>query len=286
MSEAGRAVSDEGRTLRVGTIVLAGVLLTLAFMILRFPYERLADRITEGIEARSGARVQLGSVSLGLVRFAPGLVAESVRLQTPAGSRIEFDRVGVRPALSLSWLRARPALATEVRGLLGQGHGVLTLAEAIGFRGRLEGVQIGELPDELLRGPLLIEGTADADLDLTGDARETAGRVSFQAREGLLQHPELPLPVPYDRLDGDLELGGERMARVERLELASPLASGRLSGTVGRAASFDQAPLDLDIELTLSEAIRGSLTAQGVQVGRDGQMRLSVLGTPAKPIVR
>ncbi|MGI9592488.1 MAG: hypothetical protein ACR2P8_14050, partial [Myxococcota bacterium] len=136
MSEAEEAL--EGRTLRVGTIVLAGVALTLFFMLLRFPYERLADRIAESVEDRTGARLQLGEVSLGLVRWGPGLTAEGVRVRMPSGSRVELDRVGVRPALSLSWLGGRPALATEADGAQGGARGVITLGEGGGFRGRLE----------------------------------------------------------------------------------------------------------------------------------------------------
>ena len=284
MTEAEEA--PEGRTLRVGTIVLAGVALTLFFMLLRFPYERLADRIAESVEHRTGARLQLGEVSLGLVRWGPGLTADGVRVHMPSGSRVELDRVGVRPALSLSWLRGRPALATEADGAQGGAHGVITLGEGGGFRGRLEAVQLGELPAELLSGPLQIEGRVDADVDLAGGQRGSEGRVVFQAREGLLQHPGFPLPIPFDSLEGEIDLGGDRMAAIRRFDLSSPLASGRATGNVGHAAVFADAPLDLDIELVVSDAIRGSLNAQGVKVGKDGRLRMNVMGTPAEPIVR
>ena len=286
MSEVEQGAAGGGRGLRVGTLVFAGVALTLLFMVLRFPYDRLADRIAMAVEAGSGARVQLGEVSLGLVRWAPGLTAETMRVQMPSGTRIDFDRVGVRPALALSWLRLDPALATEVEGALGSARGVITLGDAGGFRGRLESVSLGDLPAEWKSGPLVIEGLADADIDLVRGGAGSEGVVLFEAREGLLQHPELPLVVPYDTIEGEIALGGERMAAIQRFELMSPLARGRITGTVGNAASFAQAPLDLDIELTVSDAIRGSLNAQGVQVGQDGKIRMSVLGTPAKPIVR
>lgn len=286
MNEVEQEAAGGGSRLKVGTLVLAGVALTLLFMVLRFPYDRLADRIAMAVEAGTGARVQLGEVSLGIVRWAPGLTADAVRVQMPSGTRLDFDRVGVRPALSFSWLRLDPALATELDAALGSARGVITLGGAGGFRGRLESLSLGELPAEWMSGPLVIEGLADADIDLVRGGAGSEGEVHFEARDGLLQHPEIPLPVPYESIEGEIALGGERMAAIQRLELVSPLARGRITGTVGNAASFDQAPLDLDIELTVSDAIRGSLNAQGVQVGQDGKIRMNVLGTPAKPIVR
>lgn len=286
MSEVEQEAAGGGRGIRVGSLVLAAVALTLLFMVLRFPYDRLADRIARSVEAGSGARVQLGEVSLGLVGWGPGLTADTVRVQMPSGTRIDLDRVGVRPALSFSWLRLDPALVTEVEAPVGSARGVITLGEAGGFRGRLESVSLGELPDEWMSGPLVIEGLADADIDLVRGGAGSEGVVLFRAREGLLQHPELPLPIPYETIEGEIALGGERLAAIERLELVSPLARGHVTGTLGSAPSFAQAPLDLDIEVTVSDAIRGSLNAQGVEVGRDGKIRMNVLGTPEQPIVR
>lgn len=285
MSDAA-PTAEGGRSPRISTILLAGVLLTATFMLLRFPYERLADRLAAAVEARSGARVQLGSVSLGLVRWGPGLRADGARIQLPSGSRVDLESLGVRPALSLSWLAGRPALATELVGPQGRARGVVTLGTGGGFRGRLEDVVLGQLPPELLSGPFQLDGVADIDVDLAGGEQGSEGRVVFEAREGILQHPQLPLPMPFQKLDGEIELGGDAMATIHRLGLESPLASGKAKGTIGRAARFELAPLDLDLELTVSGPIRGSLAAQGVKVGRDGELRMSVMGTPAQPILQ
>ena len=97
---------------------------------------------------------------------------------------------------------------------------------------------------------------------------------------------QLPLPLPYETIEGDLGLGGDAWVRIEELALESPLASGQVTGSVGRAARFGSAPLRLQLEFTVSQAIRGSLTSQGVKVGQGGQVRLAVTGTPDRPVVR
>jgi hypothetical protein len=47
-----------------------------------------------------------------------------------------------------------------------------------------------------------------------------------------------------------------------------------------------QAPLALEAALEVAEAIRGSLSGQGVRVGRDGKIQMRVTGTASSPIVR
>ena len=76
--------------------------------------------------------------------------------------------------------------------------------------------------------------------------------------------------VPYEALDAELELGGDVTARIVSFTLRSPLATGRLTGTLGRGPSLAESPLDLALDITASEQIRDSLAAQGVRLGRDG----------------
>jgi hypothetical protein len=102
----------------------------------------------------------------------------------------------------------------------------------------------------------------------------------------MLSHPNLPSPMPFQTLTGEIELGGTNYAQIEKLELSSPLATGSASGTVGRAPAFANAPLKLEIQLTVSGAVQGSLRSQGVAIGNDGQLRVNVSGTPVRPIVR
>lgn len=271
---------------RVVPVALAAVALTGFLMVLRFPYDRLALSIAQRVEKETGARIALGPVSLSLVRLAPGLSAAGVNIVRADGTRIDLDRLGVRPALALAWLKGDPALAVEVESKRGACSGVVSFGDAPGFAGTLHDVDLEQLPQERIGAPLTLKGRADADLDIT--LRETGpeGDIEFEARDGLLTHPNLPLPLPFQKLTGEIELGGANWAQIEKLQLSSPLATGSASGTIGRAPAFANAPLKLEIQLTVSGAVQGSLRSQGVAIGNDGQIRWNVSGTPARPMVR
>jgi type II secretion system protein N len=202
------------------------------------------------------------------------------------GTRLDLDRLGVRPALALAWLTGNPALATEVTTARGGASGVVTFGDAPGFAGTLRDVDLEQLPQERIGAPLRLKGRADADVDITMRETGPEGDVEFEARDGLLTHPNLPLPMPFQKLTGEVELGGANWAEIQKLELASPLASGHATGTIGRAPAFAAAPLRLEIELTVSGAVQGSLRSQGVAIGNDGQLHVNVSGTPARPVVR
>ncbi len=271
---------------RVAAVALAGVALTGFLMVLRFPYDRLAMFIAQRLEQRTGARVSLGPVSLALVRWAPGIAATGVQITQRDGTRLDLDRLGVRPALAFAWLAGNPAIATEVESARGGASGVVTFGSAPGFSGTLRDVDLEQLPQQRIGAPLHMKGRIDADLDVTLREAGPEGDVDFEARDGMLTHPNLPLPMPFQKLDGELQLGGQGWANIRKLELTSPLASGHASGTIGRAPEFASAPLALEIELTVSGAVQGSLRSQGVAIGNDGQIHAKVSGTPARPVVR
>ena len=107
-----------------------------------------------------------------------------------------------------------------------------------GFAGTLRDVDLEQLPQERIGAPLRMKGRADADLDITMRETGPEGDVEFEARDGLLTHPNLPLPMPFQKLTGEVELGGANWAEIQKFELASPLASGHATGTVGRAPAF------------------------------------------------
>ena len=163
---------------------------------------------------------------------------------------------------------------------------MVAFGDAPTFSGTLHDVDLEQLPQERIGAPLRLKGRADADLDIT--IRETGpeGDVEFEARDGLLTHPNLPMPMPFQKLTGEVELGGANWAELRKLELASPLASGHASGTVGHAPAFAAAPLHLEIELAVSGAVQGSLRSQGVAIGNDGKIHMNVSGTPLRPVVR
>ncbi len=271
---------------RIAGIALAAIALTAILMVLRFPYDRLASYIAQRVEQETGARVALGPVSLALVRWGPGIAAHGVQISRPDGTHLDLARLGVRPALALAWFTGNPALATEVESALGGVSGVVTFGDAPGFSGTLSDVDLDQLPQHRIGAPLRLQGRADADLDITMREAGPEGEFEFEARDGMLTHPNLPLPMPFQKLTGEIDLGGTVWAQIKNVELASPLASGHAKGTVGRSPIFASAPLSLEIELTVSGAVQGSLRSQGVAIGNDGQIHVNVSGTPARPVVR
>jgi type II secretion system protein N len=278
--------AEDGRRVPIKRLALAAVALTAVFMALGFPYDRLAARIVERVERDTGARITHGPVALALVRWAPGLATSDLRIVTQSGTRIDFTRAGARPALSLSWLGGRPALGVELDSAQGDARGVATLGEPSGYRGRVERFDLALLPQDGAGRGVRITGRADADVDLEFRDDGAVGEVAFDAREGSVQHPQLPLPLPFERLEGEIGLGGETTAVIRELKLESALASGQASGTIGRAPSLVAAPLALEIGLTVSGPVLGSLNAQGVEVGRGGQVLFQVSGTVGRPVVR
>lgn len=274
------------RPLRYAAIAFAAVLLTGFFMYLRFPYDRLADTLSAELERSRGVKLSMAELGPSPGLLGPGLVATGVRITARDGTVTEFDRVRVRPAWSLSWLLLTPALVTELEGAQGEAEGTYTASEPATWVGRLVQFDLSRIGADRLGPGTQLEGRADADLELSLGPDGPEGHIQFVARDGRLGHPQLPLPVPFEQLSGDVTVGGAQQLEVHDLALVSSLASGNLSGTIGRAARPDAAPLALDVKLTAAPAIQGALRSQGVKVGRNGEIALRIEGTLGRPLVR
>ena len=270
---------------RIAALVIAAIALTGVLMVLRFPYDRVASSVAQQVEAQTGSRVTFGSFGLALVRWGPGFAADAVEVVSPDGTRLPFDRIGMRPAFALSWLMGDPAFASEMESQRGDVSGVMTFGEAPGFAGEMRDFDLEQLPQNA-GAALHLKGRADLDIDVVVREEGPEGSVEFEARDGMLMHPELPLPMPFSKLTGEIEFGGQHWAEIKSFDLESPLANGHASGTIGKAAEFATAPLDLALEFTVSSAVQGSLRAQGVSVGNSGEVRVAVSGTPTQPVVR
>lgn len=274
------------RRLRLAGPVVLGLLLIPLFMYLRFPYDRLAQVIETRIELATGARVQLTELEPSLLFLGPGLVATDVRVMRPGAATFSFERVKVRPAWSLSWLRGNPALYTVIRSVAGEVRGTLTLGGAPRWSGDLVDFDIGRLPIAALSPGTSLTGRAEASIDIALEADGAVGSVRIVAREGSLEHPELLMALPFETLRGELSLGGKHRAEILSMELESPLVTGSLTGTIGRSPRFETAPLRLEGSFTVSQEIRGVLNAQGAKLGTSGSGDFLVMGTPARPVVR
>ena len=275
-----------GPLARIAAILFAGLILTSFFIYMGFPYDRLASTIQSRVESTYGIRLDLGEVGPRPQLLGPGLQARPVRVTQPDGEVIALDRLLLRPAWSLSWFSGRPALHVLMEGPTGTAEGTVTLGDLPGWSGELSGLDLEQLPlAEFAPGTALRgEGTARAEIVIGAQGLE--GPFQFEASEGSIAHPQLPMDLPYEKLTGALILGGEQRAVIESMQLESPMFSASVTGTVGHGSSFGAAPLNLEVELEASGAVQGVLNSQGIEMGRDGKLKMHILGTPSRPIVR
>lgn len=273
----------QSRPLRITVIAVAAFLLTSFFIYLGFPYDRVADLAAQQIQSATGYRLAYGPVDASPGLLGPGIAVESLRATAPGGESWDFSRVRVRAAWSPAWFTLKPALYIDAESELGHVRGVAVVSGEPAFDGEALGVDLSTLLAGRLPARTELSGNADIVADVAMSPAGPDGPISLLAREGVLSHPRLPMDVPYQQIEGEVRLGGENTAEIVSLTIDSPLGTGRISGTVGQAPVMARAALDLSIEITAAEDIRGALSAQGVRFGADGSMTLQVSGTVASP---
>lgn len=273
---------------RLGTVAYCGVL-TLVFLFLGFPFDRVGERLVASLAQASGAQIQFAELSPFLSLAGPGFQATQVRIVGSDGTRLDFDRMRVRPAWSLAWLRLAPALHLDVEGPLGRVTGTAVVDAATpAFDGQLEAVNLARLPTQALWPDVTLTGTLDADVDLA--LREGApgpeGRVVFDARDGGISASGLPMGLPYETLNGELELGGEALVRILSLQANSPMLTAEASGRIGMNDYFVAAPLDIDLRIEAEPRFANGLRALGLKPDAQGVVDAHVGGTPSQPEIR
>jgi len=274
-------------TRRALGLAIAYLALTAFFVAVGFPLDRVAPRVAAAFGSATGTRVTIGGLGFSLSWLRPQLVARDVEIFWPGGFELPVARARVGPAFSLSWLRGRPALALSLDGKLGQLAGTAQLGADPGFRGDLRGVALDALPLDALAPGLRLTGSLDAALDLQAKGELPEGTLRLAGRDGSISLPSLPIGLPFAKLDADLALGGSALLTVKSFQLDGPLVAATGSGSVGRAASVDEAPLALELQLQAREpALRQLLASQGLPLGADGNAHLAIGGTLASPLLR
>ncbi len=274
------------RPLLVFGLPVAGVLLVAFFIYLGFPYHKLGDRIATEIQRSSGVRIDFEDIGASLQLVAPGIEATGVRATLSDGSSYRIERAMLRPAWSLAWFRGTPAVYAEVESELGGAAGTLLLGEAGGWSGELSQVAVGRIPIPPLEAVGNIDGRLDATIDLVLAEAGPEGSIEFAATEGSVGLAKFPMDIPFETLSGELSFGGEAFISIERLELDGPMLTASLTGKVLQAASFAQAPMRLEAELTAEPNLRPAFKNAGVRVDREGNSKVRITGTVESPMVR
>jgi len=285
VAAARREADSLPAVLRLVVIPLAGLLLFLLFLHLRFPYDRLGGLVAAQIGQLTQSQIQVGELSPRLSLAGPGLSATGVTAVTRTGARIQFERAFLRPAWSLAWLRGNPAVHLDLAGTLGEAEGVATL-RVPGFHGHVRGIELAHLPLSAALPGSSLHGVADLAIDLEVGESGPVGSSGFDVKNGLLGLPGLPIQVPFTSLVGELHLGGENLAELSGLVLEGPLVSARASGTLGHAARVEAGELKLALDISAQPGLRPPLQAAGIALAADGTAKLQVTGTPGRPQIR
>jgi type II secretion system protein N len=265
---------------------LAGVLLVTCFIYLGFPYDHLAEYIAAEMGRETGVRLAIREIEPRLQLAGPGLEATGVSARWNDGGELQLDRALLRPAWSLSWLRGSPAIHLEIAGPAGEAEGTLTLDGAGAWEGELRGADLAALPISALWPGAAIEGSMGALVDLHLREGGPVGALAFEARDGSLAAPGLGMALPYERIQGELEFGGEAFATVKLLRLEGPVLTAEVTGALGKARRFESAPLALTARLDVKPPLRSLFQSAGIRVSRDGTARIRISGTPARPVLR
>ncbi len=256
---------------------------TAFFLVRGFPYDLLATRIAQAVARATPLELSIGELGPSFSLLGPGVEATGVRLTTPGGDGLSIDRLRIRPAWSLGWLWLRPAfrIGAEVAGGYVEGR----LSAGPSFAGEIGALDLAQLPVNALWPGAGLSGRLDATLDLLATAAGLVGSIALTTQQGSATLPRLPLPLPFESLSARLALGGDALLRVEELRLAGPGMEAEVTGSLGQAPSFAEAPFDLRIELEVDPALRAGLQAFGVPLRADGRGSLHVTGTAAQPVV-
>jgi len=104
-----------------------------------------------------------------------------------------------RPPRLVGGLAARhPALVIELRSPLGEVDGTVISGSSPSFDGELRNASLALLPFQGIAAGTQLDGRVDARLDVTIAEAGPQGRVHFEAKQGSLTLPLLPIGVPFD----------------------------------------------------------------------------------------
>jgi type II secretion system protein N len=267
-------------------IALAGAALIAGFIVAGFPYDRLGEYIEAEVQQATGVALAIGTLEPSLGFAGLGLQASDLSLRWPEGELLSLDSARLRPAWSLSWLRGAPAIRAHLAGPLGEADGTITLNGFGAWNGDFHDLDLAGLPIESVWPDTALEGSAEAFVDLRMGDSGLEGHVTFEAQDGAVVLPGLPVALPYDGLSGDIEFGGDAFAAVKSLNLAGPLVNAEVIGTVGHAPVLANAPLALSVVLKSQPGVRPLLESAGLRVKPDGSARVTVSGTASNPVRR
>ncbi len=260
-------------------VVVGALTLTLLFVAARYPWDELAPSVERLASEAAGVRIDVAAIGFGLGSLGAAAHATDVRIAWPAGQEIRFERVSIRPAFSLAWLSGEPRLRILTVGGPGDFDGVAGRSE---IDGSFQIPEASALP-WTVEPP--ITGPVDGNLALSISSGQPTGTIHFEASDGSLLPPGLPVAIPFDRLSAELALDASGLS-LAPLVVEGPLAAGKVAGTVvPQAGRWEAARLDLVVDLDHFDPGLGRMM-QSYGMKLSAGSRLTIQGTAANPRIR
>ena len=267
-------------------VPIAALILIVFFAFLQFPYDDFRQPLSNQLQRITKGEVQIGGIEPTLGWTGPGMAALDINLTQPGQPRIRIDRLAMRPSWSSGWFRMEPTLQLDLDSPMASADGVLALGDTPGWSGQID------IPD-LSALPLPAEST----VDLTGSLHTEAdlllpnagpmGPVRFEALSGSFTHPEMPIPVQFDRLTGELQLGGQALVELKEVLLDGPIIAADIEGVVLPGAGNRDPALDMDVIIEVKSApLKAMMRGMGLRLDRSGLTSFKLGGTLSRPITR
>ena len=268
-------------------IPVGAVLLTLFFVAIGFPYERIRDVVASKASLALRAQIRMGTFGPTLTLLGPGLRATNLDVAFADGRRLSFDDAQARLAWSTSWLRGRPAFHIDVLAAQGRAVGTLVLGAEPGFDGTLEDVDLAKLPLDTALPGLSLDGMASADVDIHNTPAGPRGTIDLAAKQGSIALPGLPVALPFETLAAKTELTDASLAGNINVDLQGPMLTARITGNVGQSPMVASAPLDLQLQMKVVDpSLKPMLAGTGLRFAQDGTTEMHVTGTVGRPLLR
>ncbi len=284
---AAALASPSLRRLQRVAIPAGAALLTLLFVAIGFPYDRLRDVAAAKAGQMLGAQVRMASLAPTLSLLGPGVAASELSVTLADGRHFGVAKARVRPAWSAAWLRGRPALHVDVTAAEGHAAGTLVLGPEPGFAGTVSDVDLAKLPAAAALPGLSLDGTASGDVDLRRTPAGPRGAIDLTARGGSVAMPGMPIALPFETLVAKAAITDAALAEGVDVDLQGPMLTAKIRGSVGQAPVVTNAPLDLQLQVKVVDpSLRPVLGATGLRLAQDGTAEMRLTGSVGRPLLR
>ena len=267
-------------------VPIAALILIVLFSFLRFPYDDFRQPLSNQLQRITQGEVQIGGIEPTLGWTGPGMAALDINLTQPGQPRIRIDRIEMRPSWSSGWFRMEPTIQLDLESPMASANGVLALGDTPGWSGQIDVPDLSVLPLPT-QSTLGLTGSLHAEAELLLPNTGPSGPIRFEAVSGSFAHPEIPIPVQFDRLTGELQLGGQALVELKEVLLDGPIIAADVEGVILPGPGNSDPSLDMDVIVEVKSApLKAMMRGMGLRLDRSGLTSFKLGGTLSRPIAR